>query len=247
MRKSPLMAEQSKDGGESMNRILVIDDDRELCALIRRTVSREDIEADCCYSGRDGLEKLKENEYQLVILDVMMPGFDGFETLQQIRKESSVPVLMFTAKNDSTSKVRGLRSGADDYLTKPFVMEELLARIISLIRRYTRFNQNGNDTKTLSYDGLMIDLDARSVMTENGMFELPPKEFDVLLYCAKNQGRILTKQQIYEAVWGEPYVYDDSNIMAVISRLRKKLDADPGNPKYIQTVKGIGYRFNKGV
>ena len=126
-------------------------------------------------------------------------------------------------------------------------MEELLARIVSLIRRYTRFNPNGSDAKTLSYDGLMIDLDARSVTTENGTFELLPKEFDVLLHCAKNQGRILTKRQIYEEVWGEAYVYGDSNIMAVISRLRKKLEVDPKNPKYIQTVKGVGYRFNKEV
>ena len=242
-----MKTEQSQDGGERMNRILVIDDDRELCTLIRRTVSQENIAADCCHSGRAGLEKLKENEYQLVILDVMMPGFDGFETLAQIRKESGVPVLMFTAKNDSSSKVRGLRNGADDYLTKPFVIEELLARIVSLIRRYTRFNPNGSDAKTLSYDGLMIDLDARSVTTESGTFELLPKEFDVLLHCAKNQGRILTKRQIYEEVWGEAYVYGDSNIMAVISRLRKKLEADPKNPKYIQTVKGVGYRFNKEV
>lgn len=130
-----------------MNRILVIDDDRELCALIRRTVLQEKIEAECCYSGQVGLEKLRSNEYQLIILDVMMPGFDGFETLEKIRKESRVPVLMFTAKNDSLSKVRGLRNGADDYLTKPFVMEELLARITSLIRRYTRFNQNGNGNR----------------------------------------------------------------------------------------------------
>lgn len=230
-----------------MNRILVIDDDRELCALIRHTVLQESIEAECCHFGRVGLEKLKSNEYQLIILDVMMLGFDGFHTLEQIRKESCVPVLMFTAKNDSFSKVRGLRNGADDYMTKPFVMEELLARIISLIRRYTMFNQNGNEAKTLNYDGLMIDLDTRSFTTEKRTFELPPKEFDLLLFCAKNQGRIMTKQQIYEKVWGEPYVYDDSNIMSVISRLRKKLETDPGNPKYIQTVKGIGYRFNKEV
>lgn len=230
-----------------MNRILVIDDDQKLCTLIDRTVSQEDIEADCCYSGQVGLDKIKKNEYQLVILDVMMPGFDGFETLKQIRKESRVPVLMFTAKSDSASKVRGLRNGADDYLTKPFVMEELLARIVSLIRRYTRLNQNENDAKTLSYEGLIINFDARSVTTKNGTFELSPKEFDVLLYCAKNQGHILTKQQIYEEVWSEPYVYDDSNIMAVISRLRKKLEADPGSPRYIQTVKGVGYRFNKEV
>ena len=144
-----------------MNKVLVVDDARELCALIRRAVSQEDMDADCCHSGRTGLEMLKENEYQLVVLDVMMPGFNGFETLERIRKESSVPVLMLTAKDDSISKVRGLRNGADDYLTKPFIMEELLARITSLVRRYTRFNQGEEDARTLFYDGLTIDLDAR--------------------------------------------------------------------------------------
>lgn len=127
-------------------RILIIDDDRELCALIRQSVLPEQIEADCCYSGKSGLQKLREKDYQLVILDVMMPGFDGFETLEMIRKESRLPILMFTSKNDSASKVRGLRAGADDYLTKPFDMDELIARIISLIRRYTRFNQKDGQT-----------------------------------------------------------------------------------------------------
>ena len=206
-------------------RILVIDDDRELCALIRRSVLPERIEADVSYSGKSGLQKLREQDYQLVILDVMMPGVDGFETLEMIRKESSLPILMFTSKNDSASKVRGLRAGADDYLTKPFDMDELIARIVSLIRRYTRFNQKDGPVE----------------------FALPPKEFDVLLCLAGNQGKILTKRQIYESVWGEEYVYDDSNIMAVISRLRKKTEVNPGNPRYIQTVKGIGYRFNREV
>ncbi|MDE7327270.1 MAG: response regulator transcription factor [Lachnospiraceae bacterium] len=228
-------------------RILIIDDDRELCALIRQSVLPEQIEADCCYSGKSGLLKLKEKNYQLVILDVMMPGFDGFETLEMIRKESRLPILMFTSKNDSSSKVRGLRAGADDYLTKPFDMDELIARIISLIRRYTRFNQKDGQTQVCEFDGLTIDCEKRCVITGNGEFELPPKEFDVLLFLAGNQGKILTKRQIYESVWGEEYVYDDSNIMAIISRLRKKIEADPGNPKYIQTVKGIGYRFNKEV
>ena len=121
-----------------MNKVLIIDDDKELCALIKRSVLSEDIEADFCNTGKEGLQKLKEKEYQLVILDVMMPGMDGFETLEEIRKENSLPILMFTSKNDSASKVRGLRAGADDYLTKPFDMDELIARIISLIRRYTR-------------------------------------------------------------------------------------------------------------
>lgn len=230
-----------------MSKILIIDDDKELCALIKRSVLSENIEADCCNTGKEGLEKLKEKEYQLVILDVMMPGMDGFETLEKIRAESSLPILMFTSKNDSASKVRGLRAGADDYLTKPFDMDELIARIVSLIRRYTRFNQPDGTPQQLHFDGLEIDLESRSITTINGTFELPPKEFDLLLFCAKNQGKILTKQRIYEEVWGEEYFYDDSNIMAIISRLRKKLEENPGNPKYIQTIKGIGYRFNKEV
>lgn len=228
-------------------RVLIIDDDKELCILVKRSILSENIEADFCNTGKAGLAQLKENQYQLVILDVMMPGMDGFETLEQIRAEYSLPILMFTAKNDSASKVWGLRAGADDYLTKPFNMDELIARIVSLIRRYTRFNQPGGTTQQLHFDGLEIDLESRSITTTNGTFELPPKEFDLLLFCAKNQGKILTKQRIYEEVWGEEYFYDDSNIMAIISRLRKKLEENPGSPKYIQTIKGIGYRFNKEV
>ena len=134
-----------------------------------------------------------------------------------------------------------------DISEKPFDMDELIARIASLIRRYTRFNHQAGAVQKLDFDGLQIDLENRSVTTETGTFELPPKEFDLLLYCAKHQGKILTKQQIYEEVWGEEYFYDDSNIMAIISRLRKKLEVNPSSPKYIQTVKGIGYRFNKEV
>lgn len=230
-----------------MNRILIIDDDRELCTLIKRSVLSENIEADCCNTGKEGLKKIREKDYQLVILDIMMPGMDGFETLEKIRAENNLPILMFTSKNDSASKVRGLRAGADDYLTKPFDMDELIARIVSLIRRYIRFNQPDGTPQQLHFDGLEIDLESRSITTINGTFEIPPKEFDLLLFCAKNQGKILTKQRIYEEVWGEEYVYDDSNIMAIISRLRKKLEENPGNPKYIQTIKGIGYRFNKEV
>lgn len=126
-------------------------------------------------------------------------------------------------------------------------MEELLARMQSLIRRYTRLNRQGEGTPRLEYQGLTVDLDARTLTTQQGTFAPPPKEFDLLLYCARHQGKILTKAQIYEAVWGEPYVYDDGNIMAVISRLRKKLEKDPAHPHYLQTVKGVGYRFNKDV
>ena len=230
-----------------MNRLLLIDDDKELYALIQKSILQENLEADCCYTGRDGLVKLKENTYQLVILDVMMPELDGFDMLEKIREEYTLPILMLTSKNDSTSKVRGLRAGADDYLTKPFEMDELIARIISLIRRYTRFNRPEGMPGRVEFDGLAIDIDGRLVTSVNGSFELPPKEFDLLLFLAKHQGKILTKRQIYEEVWKESYVYDDNNIMAIISRIRKKIEENPGCPKYIQTVKGIGYRFNREV
>ena len=229
-----------------MKKILIIDDDRELCALLQKGVKMESIEADVVYSGHDGLTAINQNDYLLIVLDVMMPGIDGFETLTKIRESSGIPVLMLTSKNDSNSKVRGLRAGADDYLTKPFDMDEFIARVLSLIRRYTRLNAV-REQKKLEYEGLTIDLDNRTAIVHGQPIELPPKEFDILLYCAQNQGRILTKQQIYEEVWKEPYVYDDGNIMALISKLRKKIEPDPGTPTYIQTVKGIGYRFNREV
>lgn len=234
-------------GRYGMNRILLVDDDREQCALLKRAVAREGLEADCCFSGREALEQIARQDYQLVILDVLMPGADGFETMAKIRAKSGIPILMLTARNDHRSMVRGLRAGADDYMTKPFDMEELLARIVSLIRRYTCLNNAREPATYLRYKGLTIDLDARTITTVRGTFELPPKEFDILLYCARHQGKILTRAQIYEAVWGEPYVWDDGNIMAVISRLRKKLEPDPSHPTYLQTVKGMGYRFNKDV
>lgn len=230
-----------------MSRILIVDDDKKLCNLIKRSISYENIEADSCHSGTEALIFLDKKEYQLIILDIMMPGPDGFQTMEEIRRKSNIPILMLTSKNDNISKIKGLRSGADDYLIKPFDMDELMARVLSLIRRYTRFNLKGEQPQLLKYDGLTIDIDNRRITSLNGTFELPPKEFDVLIFCAKNQGKILTKQQIYESVWGEAYLYDDSNIMAIISRLRKKIESDNTLRKYIQTIKGIGYRFNNDV
>lgn len=230
-----------------MYKILIIDDDKNLCMLLKKAVITEKIEADCCYTGKDGVDMIANENYQLIVLDVMMPGMNGFETLEKIRGISNIPILMLTARNDSGSKVKGLRLGADDYLTKPFNMTEFIARVVALIRRYTRFNENEKDIKQLTYEGLTIDLDRHSVITQKDTFILTAKEFDVLLLCAKHQGKILTKKQIYEAVWKEPYIYDDANIMSVISRLRKKIEPDSSNPTFIQTIKGIGYQFNMEV
>lgn len=234
-----------------MKKILIADDDKELCKLLQITLKSENIDSKICFSGIEAINELGKDEYIMLILDVMMPGLDGFRTLEIVRESSDIPVLMLTAKDDTSSKVKGLRLGADDYITKPFNTEEFLARVDSLIRRYNMNNKQSKNTEnyreSLYFEGLEILPDEYSVKTDKGMIELLPKEFDVLYFCAINQGRILTKKQIYEAVWNESYAFDDNNIMSVISRIRKKIEEDSSNPKYIQTVKGIGYRFNKGV
>ena len=214
-----------------MKRILIVEDEQDIQELLEAYLGDAGYETATAGDGIEAVSLFQQEAFDLVLLDVMLPGMDGFETLEEIRKESSLPILMFTSRNDSISKVRGLRAGADDYLTKPFDMEELIARIVSLIRRYTRFNQPDGAVQKLVFDGLEIDPEARLVTAENGTLELPPKEFDLLLYCAKNQGKILTKKQIYENVWGDEYLYDDSNIMAVISRLRKKTGGRSFKPK----------------
>jgi DNA-binding response OmpR family regulator len=178
----------------------------------------------------------------------MLPEVDGFHVLERIRSNSTVPVLMLTAKTASADKINGLRSGADDYLTKPFDVEELVARVLSLIRRYTTLNnRSSEESNRLSFQKLTIDLDTRMVHIGDRQAELYAKEFDILYYLARNQGRILTKQQIYEEIWQEPYAYDDNNIMGYISKLRKQIEPDPNHPTYIQTVKGVGYRFSREV
>ena len=234
-----------------MKKILIADDDKELCKLLQITLKSENIDSKICFSGIEAINELEKDEYIMLILDVMMPGLDGFRTLEIVRESSDIPILMLTAKDDTSSKVKGLRLGADDYITKPFNTEEFLARVDSLIRRYNMNNKQSKNTEdyreSLYFEGLEILPDEYSVKTDKGMIELLPKEFDVLYFCAINQGRILTKKQIYEAVWNESYAFDDNNIMSVISRIRKKIEEDSSNPKYIQTVKGIGYRFNKVV
>lgn len=231
-----------------MNSILIIDDDRELCALMEKCVEQENLTACVAHSGLDGLRLLEENKgtCSLIILDVMMPHMDGFQVLQKIREKNNVPVLMLTAKSDEEDKVSGLRLGADDYLTKPFSINELMARINSLIRRYTTLNPvAGNETATMLLKDMVIDKVNRTVTVQNLPVELTGKEFDLLVFLASNKGRVFTKKQIYTQVWAEEYAFDDSNIMSFISKLRKKIEPNPEQPFYIQTVRGVGYRFNK--
>lgn len=231
-----------------MNKVLIIDDDKELCALMKKCVEQENMSAIIAHGGMEGLRLIDENNgsCSLVILDVMMPDLDGFQVLQKIRETNNVPVLMLTAKSDERDKVSGLRLGADDYLTKPFSINELMARVNSLIRRYTTLNPTfAMDTDCMIFKGMAIDKENRSVSVNDIPVELTSKEFDLLFFLASNKGRVFTKKQIYTQVWEEEYAFDDSNIMSFISKLRKKIEPDPEHPYYILTVRGVGYRFNK--
>lgn len=233
-----------------MNTILMIDDDKELCSLIKKCLDNEEMSTLVAFSGSLGLKVLGENKdnLSLIILDVMLPDLDGFSILKRVREISNVPVLMLTAKNSEEDKIIGLRTGADDYLTKPFSINELTARVDSLIRRFTTLNNTPDTQKgNLILKGMTIDIDNRIVCVNDKQIDLTGKEFDLLLFLANNKGRVYTKKQIYTQVWENDYAFDDSNIMSFISKLRKKIEPNPDNTFYIQTVRGIGYRFNREV
>ena len=233
-----------------MKRVLIIDDDKELCALMKKCIEQENLSAVTAYSGIEGLQIIKKNQknnvFSLIILDIMMPYMDGFQVLKKVREVSNIPVLMLTAKSNEEDKVLGLRLGADDYLTKPFSINELTARVHSLIRRYTTLNPAfSEETDCICLKDMTVDRANRSVTVRGVLVELKGKEFDLLVFLASNKGRIFTKKQIYTQVWEDEYAFDDSNIMSFISKLWKKIESNPEQPFYILTVRGVGYRFNK--
>lgn len=231
-----------------MNSVLIIDDDKDLCSLMKKCVEQENLSALVAHGGVEGLRLANENRSNcsLVILDVMMSDIDGFQVLRKIRETSNVPVLMLTAKSDEEDKVSGLRLGADDYLTKPFSLNELMTRVNSLIRRFTTLNPTSTiNPDILTLKDMVIDKENRIVSINAVPVDLTGKEFDLLYFLASNKGRVFTKKQIYTQVWAEEYAFDDNNIMSFISKLRKKVEPDPDHPFYILTVRGVGYRFNK--
>lgn len=230
---------------EQKNRILIVDDDRDLLNLLYNCM-REKYEIDLAGNGKQGLDFLKREKYALILLDVMLPGQDGFSVLKKIRESYTIPVILLTAKDSQDDKVNGLYTGADDYITKPFDIKELLARVDSQIRRNTVFNNGLSRTEKLKYPGITIDPVSKAVKTEKGEVLLTGKEFEVLYFLASSPRQVYTKKQIYKAVWQEEYVYDDDNIMAVISKIRKKIEANPAEPRFISTIRGVGYRFDGG-
>ena len=226
-------------------KILAVDDERHILELISYNLQGAGYQVETAETGEQALEMARDTAPDLILLDVMLPDIDGFQILQKIRDTSNIPVLMLTAKSSEEDKVFGLRLGADDYLTKPFGINELLARVNSLIRRYTTLNPFTADIDSISLKDMVIDKLNRTVTVKDIPVLLTGKEFDLLLFLASNKGRVFTKKQIYSQVWEEEYAFDDSNIMSFISKLRKKIEPDPDHPFYILTVRGVGYRFNK--
>ncbi|MEA4973756.1 MAG: response regulator transcription factor [Candidatus Metalachnospira sp.] len=226
------------------NRILIIDDDRDLCALLKKNLETEGYSVNTYHDGVTGLAEALRGLYQLIVLDVMLPEKSGFDVLSEIRKKSSVPVLMLTAKDSESDKVSGLRMGADDYITKPFSGNEFLARTAALLRRYTVFSSNEEKTEpVIEEDRYRINPASYEASFDGNKIELTAKEFELLYFLAKNKGRVFTKKQIYRAVWDDEYASDDNNIMVHIRRIRKKIEPDSENPIYIKTIWGVGYKF----
>lgn len=205
-----------------MYKILLIDDDKDLCNLLERELKNENFEVIVCHDGQTGLDTFKKQNYQLIILDIMLPAMNGYDVLTEIRKLNNVPVLMLTAKDSEIDKVSGLRLGADDYLTKPFLMAEFVARVQSLIRRFTVFNNHTEENITLKFKGLQIDVTLRTVLLNDNQIYLTAREFDLLYFLASNQGRVFTKEQIYTHVWNNEYSYDDRNIMSFVKQITKE-------------------------
>ena len=231
-----------------MKKVLVAEDEESIREFIVINLTRSGYDVMQADNGAAALDIFQKEggDFDVAILDIMMPDLDGFQVLQQVRQTSNVPVLMLTAKSGEEDKVSGLRMGADDYLTKPFSINELMARVNSLIRRFTLFNTvSGTETDCMVFQGMTIDNLNRLVLVNDIQVELTGKEFDLLSFLAANKGKVFTKKQIYTHVWEEEYAFDDSNIMSFISKLRKKIEPDPEHPFYILTVRGVGYRFNR--
>lgn len=222
-----------------MNRILIVDDEMEMRKLIGIYLQQEDYFVEEAENGKEAYEKVLTNDYDLMILDVMMPIMDGWETMEQVRKVSSIPIILLTAKAAVEDKVSGLMAGADDYLVKPFDEAELIARVKALLRR-TQKSSGNNDL--LKYRGIVINPTARSVMCKEHFMNLTHTEFDLLEVLLKHKGTVFSREQLVELIWGLDFMGDDRTIDSHIKNLREKLSSYGIDKSFIKTVWGIGYK-----
>ena len=237
-------------------RIIVVDDEREIADLLEVYLRNEGFQVETFYQGEPALAAIRRNPPALVLLDVMLPDLDGFSICKKIREDLYLPVIMLTAKVEYMDKITGLTLGADDYITKPFNPLEVIARVKTQLRRYTRYNHpdassagpdggSANPAPSqneIDIHGLVINKDTHTCTLYNDPVTLTPIEFSILWYLASNRGRVISSEELFEKVWGEKYLDNNNTVMAHIGRLREKLKEPARNPKFIRTVWGVGYK-----
>lgn len=222
--------------------ILVVDDEKRMVRFIRLNLETDGFQVITAYNGMQALDQVRTQLPDLVLLDVMMPDLDGFEVLRRIREASSVPVIMLTAKGEEDDRVLGLEIGADDYITKPFSPRELVSRVRAVLRRVAASGEDSTDVIEVD-DRLKLDFGRREVWLEGELVQLRPTEYRLLYHLVKNAGWVITHEQLLTKVWGYEYRDEPHYVRLYINYLRKKLEEDPSNPKYILTERGVGYRF----
>ncbi|MGN7175905.1 DNA-binding response regulator [Paenibacillus sp. FSL R5-0490] len=229
-----------------MEKILIIEDELSIAELERDYLELNQYEADIAATGQEGLERLKTNAYRLVLLDLMLPDMDGYEVCRKIREVSEIPIIMVTAKNEDIDMIRGLGRGADDYIAKPFNPNQLIARVKAHIARYDRLTSSGpGKDEDIRIGDLLIQPGTRKVFAGNQERILTAKEFDLLLFMATSPNQVFSKEHLLEQVWGFDFYGDVTTVTVHIRRLREKIEKDPSEPDYIETVWGVGYRFKR--
>ena len=229
-----------------METILVCDDDREIVEAIDIYLSQEGYNILKAYDGMEALEVLKNNEVHLLIIDVMMPKLDGLRATLKIRQESSIPIIILSAKSEDADKILGLNVGADDYVTKPFNPLELTARVKSQLRRYTKLGNKAAVNENLyQTGGLVINDDLKEVTVDGESVKLTPIEYNILLLLVKNQGKVFSINQIYENIWNEEAIGADNTVAVHIRHIREKIEVNPKDPRYLKVVWGVGYKVEK--
>ena len=229
-------------------RILVVEDDPDICHLLELHLRDNAYEVDVVGNGIDGLNRAGNHDYRLIVLDLMLPGLDGLELCRRLRGQAiATPILMLTAKSTELDRVLGLELGADDYLTKPFSILELQARVKAILRRseMTAGLDSGEASERVEFLELAIDVARRSVSIDDAPVELTAREFDLLLHFARHPGRVFSRSQLLDQVWGYSHTGYEHTVNSHINRLRKKIEINPGEPRYIETVWGVGYRFRE--
>ena len=231
-------------------RILIIDDEAMIVESVSYNLKQEGYEVIATNNGENGLQLAETEKVDLILLDLMLPGINGLEICRSIRQSSEVPIIMLTAKEGEIDRVLGLELGADDYITKPFSMRELMARIRTVLKRYQNANVNGNEKtdqsqSILSYGDLVIDFPGHDVSVKGKPINLSGKEYELLKILATHSGQVLTREQLLNLVWGNDFYGGDRTVDVHIRWLREKIEDDPGDPKYILTVRGVGYKFNR--